>query len=43
MQRIRLRTPMPDGCAGRDFVQTIYDGPVTTAGEQLYPGRVRGE
>jgi feruloyl esterase len=25
-----------------DFVQTIYDGPVTKAGEQLYPGRVRG-
>jgi len=25
-----------------DFVQTIYDGPVTTTGEQLYPGRVRG-
>ena len=25
-----------------DFVQTIYDGPVTKAGGQTYPGRVRG-
>ena len=24
------------------FVRSIYDGPVTTAGEQIYPGRVRG-
>ena len=24
------------------FVSSIYDGPVTAAGEQIYPGRVRG-
>ena len=24
------------------FVRSIYDGPVTEAGEQIYPGRVRG-
>ncbi|MFL2546357.1 MAG: tannase/feruloyl esterase family alpha/beta hydrolase [Candidatus Rariloculaceae bacterium] len=25
-----------------EFVRTIYDGPVTSAGEQIYPGRVHG-
>lgn len=35
----------PSGCLSEaqvDFVETIYNGPVSVAGERIYPGRMRG-